>query len=387
MPVDIKIAIIRPIGIPIAHNFYNSQEIGLARGLSNHGVSVDVYVAGQGSKVTCRNIKVEGSGIVHLFEIPFIKIPLIDHAIYPQLIGLLADGKYDFIQVNEENEITSFWVARYAKKHGIPVVVYQGMYKQLTGRVYATFQFLYDKLLLPHFIDYLHLALVKSNRAGQHLTRKGFTKIITLPVGLDPLPFNKQNNRNWREECSIPEGDDIILYIGVFETRRNVDFMIDLAKELISSGVILVMAGSGPEHARISQRVKVEHLNNVRLVGMIKQEDIPSLYKASSLFLLPSEYEIYGMVVIESMFFGVPVISTRTAGPEDIITHLANGILLDGINRDQWVETIKELIENKDKRRMMGENAASKIRTSLTWDEISKEYISKVIIPTVTGIS
>jgi len=379
MQTNIRMAIIRPIGAPIAHNFYNSQEIGLARGLANFNVSVDVYVAGRGTKVTILNIESQGNGSVRLFEVPFFKIPLIDHAIYPHLIALLSENKYDFIQVNEENELTSFLVARYANKNNIPVVVYQGMYKQLTGRIYATFQRLYDRFLLPYFRNYVDLALVKSSRAGKHLESKGFVNIRIFPVGLDPLPFANHNNKDWLKELDIPKDNTILLYVGIFEKRRNVDFILDLAKKLMPGNISLIMAGLGPEHTRIANRVKDEQINNVRLTGMVKQKDIPSLYKASSLFLLPSDYEIYGMVVIESMYFGVPVISTRTAGPEDIIDNDINGILINSIDIEEWRKVIHNTINNLRNYLEMKKNASLKIENLLTWDKLSHEYYIDVI--------
>jgi len=375
----LNIAIIRPIGATISHNFYNSQEIGLARGLTNNFINVDVFVAGKGSEVICQNIETSGSGFVRLYEVPFFNLPLIDHAIYPKLIGLLSGGDYSFIQVNEENELTSFWVARFAKKNGIPVVVYQGMYKQLTGRIYAAFQSVYDRIFLPHFRKYINIALVKTSRAGKHLERKGFKNIKILPVGLDPTPFANPKDRNWREEFDIPEDNRILLYVGIFEKRRNVDFMLDLAKKLINDGVTLIMAGAGPEHVRISTRVNDEQITNVRLVGSVVQEAMPSLYSASSLFLLPSNYEIYGMVVIEAMYFGLPVISTMTAGPEDIIENDLDGVLMDSLDTDKWARAIRNLLLKPERLSEMSLNAQNKVHNKLLWEVIAEEYNEQII--------
>lgn len=376
---NISMAIIRPIGIPISPDFYNSQEIGLARGLSKCGISVDVYVAGKASDVVCKTIEAPGSGLVRLFEVPFITIPLTDQAFYPKLIGLLKDNDYSFIQVNEENELTSFLVARYAKNHKIPVVVYQGMYEQLTGRIYAAYQKFYDLFLLPYFRKNIELALVKTSRAGKHLERKGFNKIKTLPVGLDPTPFANPKDRNWREEFDIPKVSRVLLYVGVFEKRRNVDFMLNLAKELVKDGVTLVMAGVGPEHERIASHVRDEQITNVKLVGSVSQEAIPSLYRASSLFLLPSNYEIYGMVVIEAMYFGTPVISTRTAGPEDIIENGEDGLLMDSLDVELWGQAIRSILLNTEKQADMSTNAQNKVTNKLLCDVVAEEYDHDVI--------
>lgn len=381
MKSDVRMAVIRPIGQPVSRSFYNSQEIGLARGLSDCGINVDVYVAGRNERVQCRDIDTFGAGMVRLFEVPFHNIPLIDKAIYPSLIALLQKGSYDFIQVNEESEPTSFWVARYARKSGIPVVVYQGMYEQIAGRIYSAFQWCYDILFLPRFRKYVDLALVKTSRAGVHLQSKGFDNIKLLPVGLDPTPFANPLDRNWRAEFAIPWDSSIILYVGIFERRRNVDFMVDLAKLLVGDGVTLVMAGVGPELDRIASRVGSEKISNVRLVGSVSQESLPSLYRESSLFLLPSNYEIYGMVVLEAMYFGVPVLSTRTAGPEDIIKDGVDGYLFDNLDPVAWVNIIRSTLSQLDRLAMMGKNAEAKVHGQLCWDTVACEYAMRVIEP------
>jgi len=374
MERSLRMAIIRTIGTPISAGFYNSQEIGLARGLSKCNISVDVYVAGAGTQVKCQDIEADGSGKVRLFEVPFRIIPAIHQAVYPKLIPLLKRGSYQFIHVNEENELTSFQVARYARLRGIPVVVYQGMYEGLTGRIYSTFQRCYDLLLLPKLKKYIDMAFVKTSRAGTYLQKKGFDKTMILPVGLDLAYFAQSRDRDWRNEFHIPKQSAIILYVGIFEKRRNIDFMIDLAVKLRDDDVVFVMAGAGPEHSRIATRIESENIDNVRLVGMVEQGYLPGLYRESSLFLLPSSYEIYGMVVLEAMYFGVPVMSTCTAGPEDIIVDGIDGFLMSDLDCETWVAGIRNAVKERDILAEMSKMAAEKISRNLCWDAIALTY-------------
>jgi len=374
MAYKIRMAIIRPFGSPFSTGFYNSQEIGLARGLSKCNINVDVYAAGAGKQVKCTNIESSGIGKVRLFEVPFRRIPSIDQAFYPKLFALLRQEDYQFIQVNEENELTSFLVVRFAHSRGIPVAIYQGMYQQMIGRIYAAFQRCYDLLLLPSLIKNIDMAFVKTSRAGKHLQNKGFNNITILPVGLDPTPFAQYKERNWRAELRIPKQSKIILYVGIFERRRNVDFMIDLAKKMQGDDIVLVMAGTGPEHSRITERVEKEKTNNVRIAGMVDQQSLPGLYRESSLFLLPSDYEIYGMVVLEAMYFGIPVMSTYTAGPEDIIVDGIDGFLMADLDCNTWAAKIRNALIDTEHLSEMSNNAAHKVSKHLCWDAIATDY-------------
>jgi glycosyltransferase involved in cell wall biosynthesis len=375
-----KIAIIRPIGYPIDLKSYNSQEIGLARALTLQGVNVDVFLAGRTSKPERQKIVTTGEGELHVYQLPYYKIPEIDHAIYPHLKGILIKNQYNLFHVNEENEITSFLVAKLGKKIGVPVVIYQGMYQQLTGRIRAAFQTLYDHTVLPWLSKNIYLALAKTTSAEKHLKMKGFENTLVMPVGLDTSAFDNPTEIDWRAKLKISRQAKIILYIGVFEKRRNIQFLLDLAKLFINkSDLFFVFVGKGDEFETAKIRTEKEQLVNVRLPGHIPQSELPSLYKEGTLFLLPSNYEIYGMVVLESMFFGVPVISTSTAGPKDIIENGINGYLIETLNLNKWKKLIDDVIENENELLVLKKNSQIKILSELTWENISLKYISKVL--------
>tara|TARA_R110002072_G_scaffold218265_1_gene375973 strand:+ start:342 stop:1499 length:1158 start_codon:yes stop_codon:yes gene_type:complete len=376
-----KIAIVRPDGTPVDLKFYNSQEVGLAKGLMKLGVSVDVYVAGAEECVEESEISFLNGVTVRLFRVPFFKVPEIDHAIYPKLFKLLKNNQYDLIQVNEESEINNYLVSRMAKKINVPVIIYQGMYKQIDGRIRAFFQYFFDKLILPSFKKNVVLAACKTTRAEKHLQAKGFKNTTVIPVGLDEGPFleNESLERNWKNECGIPDGKHILLYVGILENRRNIHFLLDLVKELGSDKYHLLIAGKGPIQESIENRIKAENLQNVSMLGRIEQKYLPSLYGISDLFMLASNYEIYGMVVLEAMFHGVPLCSTRTAGPEDLIINNEDGLLFDDLSIKSWVTSIKDVIDN-GKLLEMSKRSKEKVKNSLTWDGVAKKYYQEIIL-------
>lgn len=93
---------------------------------------------------------------------------------------------------------------------------------------------------------------------------------------------------------------------------------------------ILDIGGDGPEKKGLKRLVHATGLGDrVRFRGRIPRNDVPAFLAGSDLFALPSEYETFGVVVIEAMALGVPVVSTRCGGPEDIITEDWMGILTD----------------------------------------------------------
>ena len=381
MDKKIKLAIVRTDSNSVSADFYNSQEIGLARGLSLLGIDTDVFIAGDSKHTKISSIETSGSGEIRLHKLRFFRLPAIGHALYPELQGHIKAGNYDFVQVNEYNEFTSYLVARFCFKNGIPVVIYQGMYKRLTGRVSNLFQNTYDALLVPRLQHYLYRTVAKTTWAQRYLRKLGFEDVKVIPVGLDTLPFRMTKTTDWIKKLQIPTDHQVVLYVGVFEERRNIDLMLDIAATLRNQKVTFVLVGDGEIFPRIQDRKNQEELDNVVLPGSIPQEQLPGLYDIAALFLLPSEYEIFGMVVLEAMYFGTPVISSRTAGPDNIINLGLDGILLDGFQSKHWSNTVSNLLESQDTLTAMSETAKNNVKANFTWEVISQQYVETLILP------
>ena len=159
------------------------------------------------------------------------------------------------------------------------------------------------------------------------------------------------------------------------ESRRNPLFLLKLMKQL-SDDYCLVLVGDGPLFEQIKCTITNDHINNVIVLGKKNQEDLPTLYASADLFLLASSYEIYGMVILESMYFGCPVLSTMTAGSEVLIENNKDGIIIDGnLDADKWINKIHELFTMPEILKNMGKNASDKIKMQLVWDGACQNFI------------
>jgi glycosyltransferase involved in cell wall biosynthesis len=378
-----KMAIVRPDGNVIPKGFYNSQELGLAQQLSALNVDVDVYYAGNVDKITYSSIESSGPGQVNLIELPYYIIPLIQQAIFPGLVKELKKYKYDFIQVNEYNDLICSQVVNFANKKNIPVAVYQGMHKNMSGRVNALYTYFHDNILLHNFIKKVSIALTKTKVAADFLTSKGFNNVSVMPVGLDKNAFIKSDiqlsNNELNNLYNIPTDHKIILYIGNFEQRRNINFLLDIAKHCEKQPVTFLFIGEGDLFAHAQQRIIDQSFYNVRLPGRLPQKQLASIYQLSDLFLLASDYEIYGMVVLEAMYYGVPVISNNTAGPSSIIDSGINGIIMEDLNIKEWSTIIDDLLTDTHKLDIMKQEAKNKIEQELTWEKISQKYLDEIL--------
>ena len=167
-------------------------------------------------------------------------------------------------------------------------------------------------------------------------------------IGLDDNRFHNHIAKDWRKELGL-ENKRVLLYVGIMEERRRPHFLVDVLKTLPEE-YVLVLVGKGPQWDDLKKRVDIENLQKrVLLLGKLGQDVLPSLYEQSDLFLLASEYEIYGMVLLESMYFGLPVISTYTAGSETLIESGKDSVIINEFDVDKWQNAILESCTDENK--------------------------------------
>lgn len=146
-----------------------------------------------------------------------------------------------------------------------------------------------------------------------------------------------------------PKGEKIILHASNFRKIKRIADVIhtyNLVRQDISSKLLLV--GDGPERPMAEELCRELGIDEeTRFLG--KQQDMEEIYAISDLFLLPSEYESFGLSALEAMAAGTPVIATNAGGLPEIVIHNVNGYLSNIGDVDQMAEYAKEILLDKEK--------------------------------------
>ena len=112
----------------------------------------------------------------------------------------------------------------------------------------------------------------------------------------------------------------------------------------------------------------------------------PTVPIVLQLILLASDYEIYGMVLLEAMFFSNAVISTPTAGAIDLVDKSV-GVLVEEKSAETWATQIKHLVSHPAKLKQMQNNAKTLVQQNLTWDSVAENYDNEVLSPSINRIN
>lgn len=367
--IFLKILIVRTYPNEINIKNYNVQEIGLAKALTTDGHQCDIVLYTEKEERT-EQINVEDKQIT----IYWMKgTNILKNLFWPNKIFKLIE-KYDIVQSCEYDQIYNLY---FQKKIPQKFVIYHGPYYSEFNKRYNFKCKIFDRIFLNK--KYKKVAIIsKSALATKFLEKKGFRNITTLGVGLDSENLQEKNVIE-KEKLKFSSSKKHLLYIGKIEERRNILFLIDILSKVIkkNKNVDLILIGKGEKEyiEMVKKYIKDLNLENyVIYIEKVEQKDLKYVYKQSNIFLLPTKYEIFGMVLLEAMYFGLPTITTLNGGSSTIIDNNVNGYIYNETEIEKWIKTINYLLEQKEKQLEIGKNAKKTIEEKYLWNKLSKEF-------------
>ena len=206
-------------------------------------------------------------------------------------------------------------------------------------------------------------------------------RVTVIHHGLDLSQFSDHDKAREKSRREFGIGDDDIL-IGTIgrlqEGKGHIEFLemaARIAAEFSQARFIIVgEATRGEEHRAEKIYRKIDQVNlGKRLVLAGFRKDIPAVLAAMDIFAFPSRAEAFGLVIIEAMAAGVPVVSTRSDGVLDIIKDGVNGILVDRQNVDQLTAAVRSLIVDAKRRKELAAAGRRTIEEKFTIDRMVAE--------------
>jgi glycosyltransferase involved in cell wall biosynthesis len=343
----VRILLFRPAPDKVCPEAYNLQELGLAKALIRRGHACDVaYFCGREKDHVQELPFADGSvRILWLHGFGFAR-----EGFYPSLAEYA--GAYDIIQVCEYTGFAACWLDR---KYPEKTVHYHGPYDYRKNRGDILKAFVFDRTLLRLSRRENMVAAAKSVFAADYLKKRGIGSVTVTGVGLDPDALKEKGNK-------LPERDFVrrlrekkpeekyLLYIGAMEPRRNILFLLEVfaraGKRMPELKLVLI--GKGKEGYRKKCFRRIEELgigSRVLYQERMEQQELPAVYRLCDGFLLPSRYEIFGMVLLEAMYFGLPVFTTCHGGSVTLLDG-KNGRMLPETDAGIWADAIEELLRD-----------------------------------------
>lgn len=367
-----KILIVRTFPDILNIDTYNVQEIGLAKALIRKGHECDIVLYGGKHPSEWKEYTFLENEKEYTYRIFWCHgFNLLKMGIMPDVMKILPD--YDVIQVHEYEQLLSWKLYRKQIK---PTILYHGLYASDYTKGYNLKCKVFDNIFFKHHRYDDVICATKSEPAAALLRNKGFKKVSSVGVGLDNSRFGTETSRKDAGKTGYT-----LLYIGKIEDRRNSLFMIDVYEELLRRGidVTLRVIGNGDEEYLDRFLKKTDSLRKegkLVYIPKLSQEETTEEYINADVFVFPSRYEIFGMVLLEAMYFGCPIISSCNGGSSTLIKNDDLGILQSGFEVSEWADAIEGLLKDPEKRSRISADSKTLIRNEYLWDAIADKFIS-----------
>ncbi len=201
--------------------------------------------------------------------------------------------------------------------------------------------------------------------------------IIVIPNGVDTLRFHPTNRLLYRgqirQEHGVSRSDPLLMFAGGDWERKGVLHIMEALSLVQRPDVKLFICGSGDEkfYGQLAELKRVRD----RIIFVPHSSNLWEYYAASDIFVLPTIYEPFGLVIVEAMASGLPVITSRVAGAADLIIDGVNGLLLRAPSDVNGLAAkIELLLSNAGLRKTMGERARETAE-KFSWDQVAQKTL------------
>ncbi len=198
--------------------------------------------------------------------------------------------------------------------------------------------------------------------------------IHPISCGIDLDIFKPNNNGDYLKEKYHLTDKPILLYVGRLDREKNIDLVIRaVAKALKKASFQYVIAGTGAERNNLEGIMSDLGIgDSVRLLGFVKNEDLPNLYAIAKCFAIAGHAELQSIVTMEAMATGLPVLALNAVALPELVRDGQNGFLFEADNSDLLAEKIVTIFTDENLRKDMGKKSLEFIQEHGIRNTISK---------------
>lgn len=343
--------------------FYNAQEIGLAKELDKLFDEVIIYKAVPMSEKKSKNI-VDGCSHSTLYQIP-VKSKGIN-GIWDCSV---MDNTLDALIYFSDTQLAVPDVYKWCCRNNIRMYPYIGVIESHSTN--AVKKLVINAMFKRNIAVYKKCTcFVKTPIVAEMLSGLDVKSTVLTPVGLDISLLHTDY-----ENITVPElkrkygyqlDDKVLLFIGRLIDEKQPVRMVNILSEIRNKdkSYKLLMVGTGELKSAVEEKIKGLNLSGyVQMIERIPNSDIWELYRIADAFVNLNQQEIFGMAILEAMYYGCKVVAWKAPGPNLIIENCVSGWL---------VESNEEVIEAVEHTGDVSEKAHKRIVENFTWGSSAK---------------
>lgn len=317
--------------------FYNFQDIGLARAFAEEGYEVILYRL---TRDISREVKQDGVRIIFKKVFGMGKQSITGFSFIDSEIGRLI--------CFSDNQVSFPLLYGWCKQNNVLLQPYIGvLYSNSSSGIRAM---IVNSFTHWNIMIYRNLKVYgKTPGIIQQFEENGIKRSALVPVCLNDkllYPAEEVNINQIKFEIGFDENSIILLFVGRMEAEKEPLEMIEIYQELFkeNSKCKLIMVGNGILYDEVQNKIAEAELENqVRLIKQVPNQDMWKLYCISHCLINLNRHEIYGMSILEAMYYHCPVIAMHAPGPDYIIENRVSGYLC--CNTEEMYNYLLDVIE------------------------------------------
>lgn len=374
----------------------------LTRTLGKLGVHVDVFTRSQDEHVphVLHDLGYHNR-VVHIPAGPEIPLPKAELERYipkfVQGIKLFAESKniqYDLIHSHywmsgiAAIELSEIWNIPFLQMFHT-LVLMKNRIARTPQEVEGEYRILGEKKVISKANRIIAATLAEKSQL-EFLYDVPSSKISVIPPGVDTRHFYPIPKDEAKEVVGVPENTRTILFVGRIEPLKGIDKLVQAISIIQKNGGLrccphnLVIIGGEPnaksedmnaEMARLQDMVEDLKIENfVIFLGKQDQQMLPYYYSAAEVVVMPSHYESFGMVALEAMACGTPVVASQVGGLAFLVRDGETGFVVPGNDVETLAKRLIELIKDEELRNKLG-NKSAEYAQLYAWENISEKMI------------
>ena len=199
-------------------------------------------------------------------------------------------------------------------------------------------------------------------------------RVSVVPCGVDTARFRPLDRPRVRRHLGIPIKERVVLFVGRIEPLKGIDVLLRAVSHLDGEFRVLVIGGDGKDLGRKGElsalATQLNIAEKVTFLDAIPHADLPLYYNAADVCVVPSYYESFGLVAVEAMACGVPVIASRVGGLKETVQDGQTGYLVPWLCPEPFAERLDLLLNNEPLRRSLGREARAAAER-FRWSEVA----------------
>lgn len=300
----------------------------------------------------------------------------------PGLWKLVRKGKFDAILVSGYFYASAWLAILAAKRYGVPILFTTDGHNLRTWATQSRWKQRFKKFLVRRIYALGAVVLAGSSGTVEYLKSLGLRKerIILVRNVVDNAWWTRRavevDRDAVRASWQISASATVMLFCAKLQPWKGPEDALEAFARANVQNSYLVFAGDGPLRTSIEQRAcELGVSERVRILGFVNQSQLPSVYCAADLLVLPSLYEPFGFVVNEAMLCGCPVaVSDRVGAKYDLVRQGETGCIFPAGDVDALAAVLRDVFSNPEKRIRMGAAARKRMET---WSP--REYVDGIV--------